>query len=189
MVKEYLKNYIQNPNSPIFNFEVGMAYYREKHYSSAITYLHRAAELSNDPMMEYKCMVLCCNALFHRGERPHQVKGFALHAISILPERPEAWFVYSRTLEIQSEWQECYASACTSLKLCDFNQKTFEGSEYPGKYVLFFEKAISAWNIGRLKETIDTLLYIKKTYLMTDFYQALVDNNLKNLTPKYEESK
>ena len=47
-----------------------------------------------------------------------------------------------------------------------FNQKTFEGSEYPGKYVLFFEKAISAWNIGRLKETIDTLLYIKKTYLL-----------------------
>jgi tetratricopeptide (TPR) repeat protein len=188
MVIESLKKYIQNPHSAEANFEMGMAYYRMKHYSSALTYFHRAAELSNDPLLEYKCMILCSNALYHRGNRPHQVKGFALHAISILPKRPEAWFIYTRILEICGDWQECYSMTCSSLLGCDFDVITFEGSEYPGKYGIMFEKAISSWNIGRLKECIDTLEYMKENYAMYEGYTNLVQSNLTNLRSIYEKT-
>lgn len=189
MVKSELQKYIRNHNSPEANFEIGMAYYRLKHYSSAISYLHRAAELSNDLELEYQCMCLCSNALYHRGNRPHQAKGFALHAISILPKRPEAWFIYTRILEVQSEWQECYSMSCTALSICEFDKPTFESSEYSGKYSIMFEKAVSAWNIGRLKECIDTFRFMNEAYQMNDSYRTLVSNNLINLTPIYESTK
>ena len=189
MVIESLKKFIQNHNSPEVNFEIGMAYYRVKHYSSAVTYFHRAAELSNDPLLEYKCMVLCANALYHRGDRSHQVKGFALHAISILPKRPEAWFVYTRILEIKCEWQECYAMSCSALISCDFNDDSFECSEYPGKYGIMFEKAVSSWNIGRLKECIDTFEFMQENYDMYEGYRNLVKSNLTNLRLIYEKTR
>ncbi|WP_410954981.1 hypothetical protein, partial [Pseudomonas aeruginosa] len=69
-----------------------------------------------------------------------------------IPNRPEAYFLLSRFHEMRHQWSDCYKYSSLGLSICDFSHpKTTSDVEYPGKYGLLFEKAISGWYWGKVE--------------------------------------
>lgn len=175
---EQLKKYIEDPLNPTANFELALEYFNSGHKASALSYFHRCAELSDNPLEIYKSLLYCANTLYHQPNRQHSTTGFILHAISVLPERPEAWFLYARSLENAKSWQECYSSCCTALRLCDFHSYPLLELEYPGRFGLLFLKAISSWSIGRREESREILRHLAANENLPPGYKQLIQNNM-----------
>lgn len=181
MVKEKIKQYAIDPTNPILNWELGVIYYSNKHYGSALNFFLRGAELTEDKELSYKCLILCANCLYQQKRRPHSETGFILHAISLIPERPEAWFLYLRFFEEKKDWQECYTLSTITEQLCNFNYPQIELSEYPGEYGIQFIKAKSAFNIGRGEESRKLLQEIidRHRHSMSANYMTWVEDEIK----------
>lgn len=173
MVKEKLKQYALDPENPILNFELGLCYYSERHLASALNFFLRAAELTKDDELAYKCLIYCSNCLYNQGNRLHSTTGFILQAMALIPSRPEAWFLYLRILENKGEWQECYTFACNSLETCNFESAPFDLSEYPGKHAILFIKSKTAFKLGRGQESRIIL-------------QGIVDNHWDGMSESYK---
>jgi len=173
-IKEKLKLYALDPEDDILNFELGWLYYVDGHYGSALNFFLRCAELSVDKILIYRSLILCANCLYRQTKRPHSTTGFILHAISVLPNRPEAWFIYLRHMEENKSWQECYSFSQVAQSLCDFNQYPLPRyeSDYPGKWGIDFIKAKAAFHIGRKDESRVLL-------------QTIVDEHWNNMLPDY----
>jgi hypothetical protein len=184
VMKELIHKYIENPLDDKACYDVAIEYYRQGHKASAMGYFLRCAELTEDKLLAYKSLLYSSLALFHQGNRMFATTGCILHAIAILPERPEGWYLYSRTLEVEGKWQESYTTACTALKLCDFSLEPLSELEYPGKYTILFEKAVSAWRIGRNEECREIFSHLHFNVDMDFGHTQLVKNNMEFLNVK-----
>jgi FkbM family methyltransferase len=102
-------------------------------------------------------------------------------ALCLLPNRPEAYFLLSRFAEKRQWWQDCYIHSKHALDNCDFDCKPLRTDvEYPGKYGLLFERAISAWWWGKSDESKNLFTQILTEYdNVNPFYVESVKNNLK----------
>ena len=183
-MKELIHKYIQNPLDDKACYDVAIEYYRQGHTASAMGYFLRCAELTEDKLLAYKSLLYSSLALFHQGNRMYATTGCILHAIAILPERPEGWYLYSRTLEVEGKWQESYTTACSAMQLCNFNLEPLTELEYPGKYGFLFEKAVTSWRIGRSEESREIFSHLHFNVDMDFGYSQLVTNNMEFLNLK-----
>jgi hypothetical protein len=108
-------------------------------------------------------------------------KGILLRAISILPDRPEAYFLLSRLYEVDKEWQECYTYAIMGDRLEDGLPRLRTNVDYPGRYVFTFERAVAAWWIGLYDESLHLFRQLKKDPTMLPIHIASVQDNLRRL--------
>ena len=181
VMKELIHKYINDPLDDKVCYDVAIEYYRQGHSASAMGYFLRCAELTEDDLLAYKSLLYSALALYHQGNRMYASTGCILHAISILPERPEAWYLYCRTLEIDQKWQESYSIACSAMKLCDFSTQPIYELEYPGKFGFLFEKAVTGWRIGRNIECREIFSHLHFNVEMDQGYSQLVKNNMEFL--------
>jgi hypothetical protein len=181
-IKEKLREYINDPENPILNFELALSYYKENHLASALNFFLRSAELTDDDNLAYQSLILCSNCLYRQGNRVHSCTGFILQAMALLPQRPEAWFLYLRILEGKSEWQECYTFATNAERLCDFTMNPLEFSDYPGPYSILFIKSKAAFQVGRGNECRSILKRIVNDfwYSMNDGYKHWISLEIKS---------
>jgi hypothetical protein len=187
MLKETLVKYAKDPENDVLNYEMGLHHYQEKHWAQALNFFLRCSELTRDNELAYQSLLLCSNCLFYQGDRLHSAVNFILHAISLIPERAEAWFLYLRVLETRTEWQECYAFSTISYKICNFYAKNFAYSGYPGKYGIDFIQAKAAYRIGRRTECRKILQKIVDDHwsYMSDDYKYWVGEEIKRLGDGY----
>jgi SAM-dependent methyltransferase len=104
-----------------------------------------------------------------------------LRAISLIPERPEAYFLLSQLYERAKDWQEAYSFAVMGQRLGENHPKLRTNVEYPGKYALIYEQAISAWWIGLFDESLHLFRQLSKDTTMLPIHTLSVKNNLQNL--------
>ena len=180
-MKKLIHKYIENPLDDKVCYEVALEYYRQGHTASAMGYFLRCAELTEDNLLAYKSLLYSSLVLYHQGNRMYASTGCILHAMAILPERPEAWYLYTRNLEVESKWQETYTTACTALKLCDFSLEPITELEYPGRYGFLFEKAVTGWRIGRNAECREIFAHLHFNEDMNFGFSQLVKNNMEFL--------
>jgi hypothetical protein len=185
VIKEKLKQFALDPENPVLNFELSLLYYREGQYAAALNYSLRCSEISNDNLLIYRALMVCVNSLYRLKDRPHSTTGFILHAISVLPQRPEAWFLYLRHMEEKWLWQECYTYAISCDSLCNFNEPSISRSEcdYPGKWGIDFIKAKAAYHIGRRHECRILLQKIVDDHWdkMPNDYKIWIETEIKKL--------
>ena len=176
-----LMNLIIDPKNPSYNFILAKCYEDLGQTASAASYYLRAAEFSIDDLLSYESLLRLALCLQRQGSRLFTVKGILLRAISLIPTRPEAYFLLSRIYETNKEWQEAYTIATIGEKLVDDNvNKLRTDVEYPGKYGFTFEKAVVAWWIGLYDESVHLFRQLNKNPYMLDFYTNAVRINLSN---------
>jgi tetratricopeptide (TPR) repeat protein len=164
-IEKLLTNYALNPENPETNFQLGIWYEREGHTAPALSYFLRCAEREKDIDIQYLALIKCYYCYDRQGTRDGTSKSLLLHAITILPKRPEAHFLLSRFYEKRNDWSECYACASLALEVCDFDcEPLLVDVEYPGKYGLLFEKAISGWWWGKTEESKSLFVSILNDY-------------------------
>jgi tetratricopeptide (TPR) repeat protein len=172
-----LRDYIVNPNSDLYNFNLGNEYFELGQYSAAISFYLRSAEFTIDNLLVYTSLLQIANGITKQGNRNASVTGVLLRAISVLPNRPEAYFLLSNHYEQRSEWHECYALASIGEKLETTLTPLVIDVGYPGTYGFIYEKAISSWYIGLYSESLYLHRTLNTSYKMLDKYKDIIAYN------------
>lgn len=191
-----LELYAKDTENPIKNYNLARWYHEQNHTASAISYYLRAADRAENDAISYECLLHMADCFHKQQNRHYTVRSLYKEAISLLPKRPEAYFLLSRYEEWNNNYIDSYSYAKIALSTCDFEITPLSHiSEYPGKYGIIFEMAISSYWLGHSKECRKLFLDLKNNYTLGDSYKTLVGNNLMNLgcyTPKsvkYDKSR
>lgn len=183
-----LMNYITNPRDAMYNFLVGKSYEDLGQTASAAGYYLRCAEYGTDDLLSYESLLRMSLCFQKQGSRIFTIKGILLRAVSLLPLRPEAYFLLSRIYEINKDWQESYTWSVIGEKFInDSDVKLRTNVEYPGKYGFTFEKAVSAWWIGLYDESLYLFRQLMKNPDMWEIHINSVRNNIKIIENNYKE--
>lgn len=163
------------------NFAVALEYQALNQTASAVSFYLRTAEYGpteKSPHV-YASLLKMARCFNDQNDRKHTVTNCLLQAIAYWPERPEAYFYLSQFHEREGKWQECYTFAEIGLHCAEFD--TLPGDfDYYGKYCLEFEKAVSAYWVGRRDESVVLFIQLKNKSITPEYVNA-VDANLRQL--------
>jgi hypothetical protein len=178
-LEELLTQYSSDTENPEKNFALGLEYEKRNHNAPALSYFLRCAERTNDNLLAYEALIHGSNCYDREGTRDGTAKGILQQALCLLPERPEAYFLLSRFSEKREWWQDCYIYADTGLRTCNFDLEPLKTDvEYPGKYGLLFEKAVSGWWWGKTEQSKNIFLDLYYNQSLSEDYRNGVIQNL-----------
>jgi FkbM family methyltransferase len=180
--KNLLENYIFDTENSQKNYDLARWYHEQGQTAAAITFYLRAADRTKDLTLAYECLLHTASCFRQQGNREYTVKSLYQKAVSILPNRPEAYFFLAKFDEYKKNYSDCYTTCNIALKISDFNLPSLHKDiDYPGKYGLLLEKAISAYWWGLGNESREILKDLLLNYEMSDEYIQNVKDNLKVL--------
>ena len=181
-LQELLNYFVANPEEVDINFKLGNYYNSIGQTASAISYYIRTSERTDDKEKAYSCLLAAANCFDLQGCRSNSVKGMLQNAISLLPSRPEAYFLLSRFYERQSNYQDSYMIASIGETFSDRECVPLNiNVGYPGFYGIIFEKAVSAWHCGLCDESCRLHYKLKMNKDLDEVHRDAVDNNINNL--------
>lgn len=184
-----LQKYISYPNDPESNWNVALHYDLIGQTASAVSFYIRTAERTTDKLLQYECLIRASSCFDRQGARNFTVKGLLQHAISIQPNRPEAYYLLSKFYERQTNdghWNYSYMMASIGESILKQKHIPLRTRvDYPGEYALLFQKAVSAWWCGLTEESLElfTHLYLNAPLDLTHY--LAVYSNLKRLNSAY----
>jgi hypothetical protein len=172
----------KDPFNPTLNFDVAVEYEKQNQTASAVSFYLRTAEYGHEshPALVYASLLKAAHCFDDQNDRQATVSNCLLQAVAYLPYRPEGYFLLAQFHERLGQWQECYTWACIGLHN-QLNSQLPVHVGYEGQYVLLFEKAVSAWWIGRKDESLE-LLHKLDGMKLTHDYEVAVKSNLGRLT-------
>lgn len=181
-----LHNYIMDPSNAENNFELALYYDEIGHTATAISYYLRAAERTNEDLLKYECLLKASICFDRQGSRNFTVKGLLQHAISVCPKRPEAYYLMSLFHEKENKdgnWNDCYMITSIANSVCDDNYTPLRTSvNYPGKYAIDFQRALSSWWCGLCEESRNLFLELKNNPELDEIHRTSINNNLAQMS-------
>lgn len=187
-----LNQYVEDPENPQRNLELARCYDSMGQTAAAASFYIRASERTQDDLLAYDCLVHASQCFATQGTRGMAVRSLLQHAISLVPDRPEAYYFLSKYYELYATdnansnsgveaWFYCYMFACVGVQ--NIEKSTNTVSDYPGKYGLLFQKALSAWWCGRGSESRTLLQDLANNYWdkMDQSHKNAVETNLMKL--------
>lgn len=179
---ELLLNYINEPENAEHNFQLALYYHDIGQTASALSYYLRCAERTEDDLLRYECLILGSMCFDSQGTRNFTVKGMLQHAVSVLPKRPEAYYLLSRFYEREDKdghWIESYMIASIGEKVCDFDSPPLRTEvDYPGHYSILYQKAVSSWWCGLCDESRNLFKDLHENYELDEYHKKSVLDNL-----------
>lgn len=179
-----LERYVYNTENPSTNFELARWYHDQSQTAAAITYYLRAADRTDDLILAYECLLHMADCFYKQSNRNYTVSCLYRHAVSILPQRPEAYFLWSRFDEWNKLYAESYTTSTLALNFCDFDLEPLSTDVgYPGKYGLIYEKAVSSYWWGKGMECRKLFRSLAENYWneMDETHRASVEDNINRL--------
>lgn len=168
-----LAKYVYNTTDPKRNFQIGCEYEKIGQIASAVSYYLKCIDVSHpeeNTILQYECLLrigICFETL---GDRNTTVTDVYKRAIAMNPVRPEAYFLLSRFYEVHQysgHWTDAYQIATIGDVASSMHRyypleslKTDVG--YPGDYALTFQRALSAWWIGKYNLSRELLIRIEE---------------------------
>lgn len=178
-----LTEYAYNPEDVEVNYALAVAYEEIKQLAASISFYMRTAERTyeTDVDLAYLCLMKIALQLEIQGKRNATAVIYYKHAININPQRPEAYYLLSKLLEVNGQYIDCYVFANLGLTYVNDNLQPLRQDVGCQKYRLLFEKAVSGWHWGKGIESRLILQDLLINYDMDDYYSQLVKNNIQFL--------
>jgi SAM-dependent methyltransferase len=177
-----IDHYIHSSDSDKVNFYLGKAYQDIGHSAAAVSFYIRAAERAVDDTLKYESMLLAAKCFEFQGCRGTSVIGLIQHAVALLPERPEGYYLLSRYYEHNQQWFDGYLIASIGIKLANYNTPILRTNiGYVGEWGVLYEKAVVSWWCGLCEESMDTFRYLLLNYELHTVYRNSCIDNLKKL--------
>lgn len=176
-IEELITSLAFDPSNPELNLKTALEYEALGQIAAAISFYLRTAEYGYKTHTEltYTSLLRMSLCFESQNNRNLTVSNALLQAIAYQPERPEAYFLMSKFHEGLKNWQECYTFA--SVGLTKIGSPALPvGVGYHGEYCLQFEKAVSAWWIGRKEESRGIFTRLKAGYLSPEYLDAVKKN-------------
>lgn len=171
--------YIQNPDNPQNNFNIGLWYYKQNHISPASSYFLRCCDRSEDKLLTYESLLFSYLCYKNQGYRDATAKTFLQHSICLLPNRLEAYYFLSKFYNERNQWQDAYVIASQGLILDEKESTSLKNDiGYPGKCGLLYEKSNAAWWWGKFEEAKSLLLEILNNYEISEEMRTTINQKL-----------
>jgi tetratricopeptide (TPR) repeat protein len=151
-LQQKLETYIDAPHVPENSYAIGYEYELMGQTASAMGFYLKCAELTDDKMLAYECLLRKAICFRKQGQRETHVKNTCYMAISVLPQRPEAYHLISIAHEMCGEWHASYGWACAGETMHYDGKPLQTPCGYPGYYGLPFQRAVAAWWVGKFDE-------------------------------------
>ena len=184
-LQDLLNSYVMNPEDPENNFAMGFYYDTIGQTATALSYYLRCAERTESELLRYECLIRGSMCFDRQGTRGFTVKGMFQHAISILPKRPEAYYLLSRFYERDERdghWIDGYMIASIGEKVCEYDVPALRTYvDYPGDFAILFQKAVTSWWCGLCDESRNLFKDLHENYQLDDTHKKSVIDNLKKL--------
>jgi hypothetical protein len=185
-----LSRFVIDPENDYNNLWLAKHYHSIGQTASAVSYYLRTAERTKDKTLMYACLLISSDCFHSQGCRNDSVKGLLQSAIALCPKRPEGYFLLSRFYERVQNWHDSYLIASIGIVVSDLDCDPLPlVVDYPGKYGILFEKAVSSWHCGLCDESRDLLIDLKENYELDEIHARAVDNNIKTIHPNYKNTK
>jgi len=189
-MQPFLLDYIKNPTNSETNFKMALEYDGLGQLASAVSYYLRTAERAENDLLKYECLIRAAMCFEKQGSRNFTVKGLLQHAVSILPNRPEAYYHLSRFYEHKQDdghWNDTYMIASIGEGVADISREGLRTDVgYLGKDSLLFQKALSGWNCGLCDESRTIFRSLMRSEQLPEDYKRIVYNNLKFMSSYVE---
>ena len=174
LIETLITDLSKNPFDPQLNYEIAQAYENIGQTASAISFYLRTAEYGDHSDYVYCSLIKAAQCFETQQNRQATVENLIYKAIAHDPNRPEGYFWLARFYDRSKKWQECYTFAQIGLHASD-QAPLFDDLGYDPLY-LIFEKAVSAWWIGRKDESIKDFNYLLTKDIPTNYRQAIESN-------------
>jgi FkbM family methyltransferase len=173
LIESLIVDLSHDPFNPELNYSVAVEYQNQKQTASAVSFYLRTAEYGYEthPHLVYESLLSLAKCFNDQNDRLATVSNTLLQAIAYQPKFTKGYLKLSEFYESQKNWQECYTYACIGESLNSTNN-----------YKFIFQKAVSAWWLGREEEAVTLFkrLYSIKDKLESG-YRAAVLNNIQLL--------
>ena len=185
--------FINEPYNDMNNFNLGYEYDLIGQTAIALSYYLRCAEYTSNDNLSYECLLRMSKCLSKQGNREFKELTCLEHAISIRPDRPEAYYIMSLYHSFRGNWLKSYMYACIGLESTDIqntdiqitdlqnSNKLIKDIGYYSYNQLLFQKAYSGYNKGKLKESKMIYLNLLESDIK-DTYKDIIKGNLTNFT-------
>lgn len=190
-LQQNLERYIETPHVPENSFAIGYEYELMGQTASAMGFYLKCAELTDDKLLAYECLLRKAICFRKQGGRETHIKGTAHLAVALLPQRPEAYHLLSIAHELCGEWHASYSWACAGEILSDFIERQKidplnTPCGYPGYYGLPFQRAVAAWWVGKFDEARAIFDDLADNYDLSPTYKGHVKWNRDNLAGRHQ---
>jgi len=98
-LQKALERYIQDQENPMTNYALAFEYDKLGQGAAAISFYLRCSERTEDSVLAYTCQIKIAQIFDSQGNRDRTVETTLKKAIAFRPDRPEAYYIYSRFLE------------------------------------------------------------------------------------------
>ena len=177
-----LESFILDPYNSDKNFDLGEFYFNQGHTASALAFYLRSAEYSKNDDLTYESLLMVAKCLSIQGRRGTTEKGLWLNAVTFAPQRPEAYLFLSELAEAKQQYHESYSYAVMGLTNKENAKEITPNVGYENSYQLQFQKAVTAWWIGRSQESRDEFIkLVNQGPSLSQKYQKLVQSNITSL--------
>lgn len=170
----------QDPFNYLLNFDVAKKYLELGQTASAVSFFLRCAEygVDNEDAKDYvySSLLAIAQCFDSQTGREYSVTNTLLQAIAFNDTRPEAYFLLANYFERAGSWQECYTYAQMGLGWRTRKDNLPIDIGYHAEYCLEFEKAVSAYWIGRRKESYELFTKLSKMQLHPIYAQSVKEN-------------
>ena len=178
-----LSNYINDPENDLNNFNLGLFYEQQNHYSPASGYYLRCAEKTKNLDLRYESLLRMYYCFKLLGGRDHTCDSLLKQAICLCPQKPEGYFLLTQHYESKSDWLNVYTYSSIALDVCKDASSFISDIDYSGLYCLLFQKAAASWWIGKPKQCRQLYQILLNEHIdqLSDNYKTILENNLSRL--------
>lgn len=183
IIEDLVVKLSHDPFNPELNFSCATEYQKLNQTASAVSFYLRTAEFGVDTHKNivYTSLLKIAECFKDQKDREWNVTNYLLHAISYLPNRPEAYFLMSQYFENASQWQESYTWASMGINADHSLEKLPADIGYEHFYCLEFQKAVAGWWTGRKDESKFLFEKLNKYEHISLKYKNAVNNNLERI--------
>jgi FkbM family methyltransferase len=179
MIERLIEQFSENPFDASLSLSIAQEYEKLQQIASAVSFYLRAAEYGSGDIV-YTALLKMSYCFEAQGDREATVLNNAYQALQYNPDRPEAYFRLSQINEHKGNWQQAYTYASLGIDLAKTESPLPISIGYYAKYCLMFQKAISAFWIGRKSECITILTSLKNMDMVPE-YVNIVNYNMEKL--------
>jgi len=151
-MNKLLKDVVLDHKNPYKLYKLAREYDKLKQGAGAFSFYMRASEFNNgetfeEKWIQYKSLVSMGNIYKRNPDRWETVDSLFKSAITVLPNRPEAYYFLAHMEALQrSRWQDGYLISMLGLQ--HVNSETIDDDlPYPGPQGLKYINAVSNWKV------------------------------------------
>jgi len=186
MLESLLNEYIMDTENPILNYKMGLEYEKIGQTAAAISYLLRAAERTKDKLLSYECLLRVGRCFETQKNRNYTVKSMYRNAIDLCPDRPEAYYLLARNYNSEHNYADSFLICSMADNNCKEHTYSDIGSDYPGRWGLYYCEAIASWWYGKNERSRRLFKTLKRLYWndMDNSHREEVDNYMNTIESK-----